>query len=118
MAVNPARPQRPAKAPAPLAEKVKVGQVFRLRPFRGQNRKMKTPKLTEMRGQVGNLGMLIRVQTVTAERSRPQALQISHGKTPLRGLVGRPELLRESQSEEPVAAARQEMSRLIQQMAA
>ena len=118
MAVSPARPQRPAKAPAPLAGKVKVGQVFRLHPFRGQNRKMKTLKLAEMRGQVGSFGLLIRVQTVTAERSRPQALQIIHGKTPLRGLVGRPELLRESQSKEPVAAVRQEMSRVIQQMAA
>ena len=61
VAVSPARPQRLAKAPAPLAEKVKVGQVFRLRPFRGQGRKIKTPKLAEKRGQVGKLAMLIRV---------------------------------------------------------
>ena len=106
VAVRPARPQRPVKAPAPLAEKVKVGQIFRLRLFQGQDRKMKTPKLKKTRGQVGNFGILIRVQTVAAERPRRQAREISHGKTPLRGLVGRPEPRRESQSEKPVAAVR------------
>lgn len=108
--VSPARPQRPAKAPAPLAEKVKVGQALALRLFRGQDRKIKTPKLAEKRVQVGKLGMLIRVQTVAVERYRPQPPQFRHGKTPLRDLVERPVLLRECQSKELVAAIRQKIS--------
>ena len=74
VAVSPARQQRPAKAPAPLAEEVKVGKVFPLRPFRGQDRKIKTPKMAETRGQVGKFEILTRIQTVAAEPPRPQAL--------------------------------------------
>ena len=109
-AVSPVRPQRPDKAPAPLLEKVKVGQIFRMNPFQGQDRKIKTPKMVVMGDQVGKLGMLIRIQTAAAERSRPQALEFRHGKTQLRGPARRPERLRECQPAEQVAAARQEKS--------
>ena len=66
---------------------------------------------------MGKFEMLIRVQIVAAERTRPQALEHRHVKTPLRDLVERPVLLRECQSEELMAAARQQISRQMPQTA-
>ena len=73
VAVSPAHQRRLAKAAGPLPVTDKVGEIFLLHPFPGQDRKNKTAKMTEMMGQVGKFGLLIRVQTVATERSLPQA---------------------------------------------
>jgi len=67
VAVSPVRRRRPAKAAEPLPVTAKVGEIFLLHPFLGQDRKIKTAKMKKMMGQVGKLGLLIRVQTVATE---------------------------------------------------
>ena len=107
VAVSQARRHRQAKAEAPLPEKVEVGKISRMNPFRLQDRKIRTPKMEETRGLVGRFGMLTRVRTVAAQRSLPQTSEIRHEITQRRGLAKLPVRRRECQPVEPVAAVTQ-----------
>ena len=118
VAVSPVRRRRPAKAAERLPVTAKVGKIFLLHPFLGQDRKIKTVKMTEMMGQVGKMGLLIRVQTVATERSLPQAPETSRVRTPPRDPAKRPVRQRDYQPGEPVAAEKQETLRLAPPMEA
>ncbi|MAJ54529.1 MAG: hypothetical protein CBC67_00790 [Gammaproteobacteria bacterium TMED107] len=117
VAVSPARLQRPAKAPALLQEKDKVGKTSRLNPSRRRNLEIKTPKMAEMEVQVSKMAILMRFQTVVMERSRPQALETNHGKMVARDLAKPPVRLRGCQPEKPAVAMQREIFRIAQQMA-
>ena len=63
---------------------------------------------------MGKFEVVIRVQTATVERYRPQALEIRPGRTRLKGPARPPARLRECRLGELVAAVRQEIIRLVQ----
>ena len=118
VAVSPVRRRRPAKAAERLPVTAKVGEIFLLHPFLGQDRKIKTVKMTEMMGQVGKMGLLIRVQTVATERSLLQVLETPRLRTTPRGRAGRPVRQHDCQPGKPAAAVKQETPRLAPRMEA
>ena len=72
--------------------------------------------MKKMMGQVGKLGLMIRVQTVATERFLPQALETSRVRTPPRGLARQPVRQHDCQPEEPAAAVKEETPRLAPRM--
>ncbi|MEC8357401.1 MAG: hypothetical protein VXZ91_08300 [Pseudomonadota bacterium] len=72
--------------------------------------------MTEIMGQVGKLGLLIRVQAVATERSLPQGPETSRARAPPRGPVERPVRQRDCQSGDLVVAVKQETPRLAPRM--
>ena len=118
MAVSPARQRRLAKAAGPLPITAEVGEIFLLHHFPGQDRKIKTAKMTEMLGQVGKLGLLIRVQAMATGRSLPQAPETSRAITPHKGPARQPVRQRDCQPGEPVVVVKKETPRLAPRMEA